>query len=47
VRHGELPKEDFERLYPGRLGQMRMKGLLTTFAPVAVVVGLMVMFGRR
>ena len=43
--HGEMSKEDFERIYPGEIGRMRLQSVLVGAGLFAVVIGLGLFFG--
>ena len=43
--HGEMSKEDFERIYPGEIGRMRLQSILVGLGVFAVVIGLGLFFG--
>ena len=43
--HGEIAKEDFERIYPGEIGRMRTQSILVGVGIFAVVIVLGLIFG--
>jgi hypothetical protein len=43
--HGEISKDDFERIYPGELKRLRRQSFLTGFALLVVIIVLGVIFG--
>jgi hypothetical protein len=43
--HGEISKDDFERIYPSEIGRLRRQSILTGAAVFAVVVVLGLIFG--